>query len=50
MTTFQIVILMIFVTTLSAQFVIAIEHERFGLSIVFAFEIIAFVYLAKVLM
>ena len=50
MTTFQIVVLMIFVTTLSAQFVAAIEREHFGLSIVFAFEIIAFVYLAKVLM
>lgn len=50
MTTFQIVILMIFVIALCSQFVVAIERERFGLSIVFAFEIIAFVYLAKVLM
>lgn len=50
MTTFQIVVLVMFVIALSAQFVAAIERECFGLSIMFAFEIMAFVYLAKILM
>ena len=50
MTTFQIIILVMFVMALSAQFVAAIERECFGLSAVFAFEIMAFAYLAKVLM
>lgn len=50
MTTFQIVVLVMFVITLSAQFVAAIERECFGPSIMFAFEIMAFVYLAKILM
>lgn len=50
MTTFQIIILVMFVMALSAQFVAAIEHECFGLSAVFAFEICAFAYLANALM
>ena len=50
MTTFQIIILVIFVMALSAQFVAAIERNCFGLAGLFAFEIVAFAYLAKVLM
>lgn len=50
MTTFQMIILVMFVMVLSAQFITALEHECFKLSAVFAFEIMAFAYLAKVLM
>ena len=50
MTTFQIIILVMFVMALSAQFVAAIERHCFGLAGLFAFEIVAFAYLAKVLM
>lgn len=50
MTTFQIIILVMFVMALSAQFVTAIERNCFGLAGLFAFEIVAFAYLAKVLM
>ena len=50
MTTFQIIILVMFVMALSAQFVSAIKRDCLGLASLFAFEIIAFAYLAKVLM
>ena len=50
MTAFQIIILVMFVMALSAQFVVAIERNCFGLAGLFAFEIVAFAYLAKVLM
>lgn len=50
MTTFQIIVLVMFVMALSAQFVAAIERECFGLSTMFAFEIVAFAYLANALM
>lgn len=50
MTTFQIIILVIFVMALSAQFVAAIERECLGLAALFGFEILAFTYLAQQLM
>jgi hypothetical protein len=50
MTTFTVIILIMFVTALSFQFVASIEHECFGLMFLFAFEILAFAYLSKVLM
>ena len=50
MTTFQIIILVIFVMALSAQFVAAIERDCLGLAGLFAFEIMAFAYLANALM
>ena len=50
MTTFTMIILIMFVTALAFQFVASIEKERYWMSTMFAFEIIAFAYLAKVLM
>lgn len=50
MTTFTLIILIIFVAMLVGQFVMAIERNCFYLSAVFAFEIMAFAYLAKALM
>lgn len=50
MTTFTLIILVLFVTALSFQFVAAIEKECYTLAILFAAEIIAFAYLAKILM
>ena len=50
MTTFNLVILILFVAALAFQFVATIEKECYWLSIMFAFEIMAFAYLAKVLM
>ena len=50
MTTFTIIILIAFVCALTAQFITAIEHDCLGLAGLFAFEILAFAYLAKVLM
>lgn len=50
MTTFQIIILVMFVMALAFQFVAAIEKDCLGLMFLFAFEIMAFAYLAKVLM
>lgn len=49
MTTFTMVVLIMFVCALSAQFVKAIETECYGLIAWFGFEILAFAYLAKVL-
>lgn len=50
MTTFTLIILIMFVSAMVFQFVAAIEKDCPGLAILFAFEIIAFAYLAKVLM
>ena len=50
MTTFTLIILILFVGVLAFQFVSAIEKDCLGLATMFAFEIIAFAYLAKVLM
>ena len=50
MTTFTLIILVLFVAALAFQFVIAVERNCLGLASLFAFEIIAFAYLAKVLM
>ena len=50
MTTFTIIILIAFVGALVGQFGAAIERECLGLAVLFAFEIMAFAYLAKVLM
>ena len=50
MTTFTIIILIAFVCALTAQFITAIEHDCLGLAMMFAFEIMAFAYLAEVLM
>ena len=50
MTTFTMIILILFVCALAFQFVAAIERNCLGLAFMFAFEIMAFAYLAKVLM
>lgn len=50
MTTFTMIILVLFVCALAFQFVVSIEKECYWLSAMFAFEIIAFAYLAKILM
>ena len=49
MTTFTLIILVLFVAALAFQFMIAIERDCLSLAGLFAFEIIAFAYLAKVL-
>ena len=50
MTIFTTIILIAFVGVLVAQFGAAIELNCVGMAIVYAFEILAFAYLAKVLM
>ena len=50
MTTFTMIILVAFIAALAFQFMLAIERNCLGLAILFAFEILAFAYLAKVLM
>lgn len=50
MTTFTFIILIAFVGALVAQLGAAIECKRLGLAGLFAFEVVAFVYLAEVLM
>ena len=50
MTIFTLIILVLFVAALAFQFMIAIERDCLSLAGLFAFEIIAFAYLAKVLM
>ena len=50
MTIFTFIILIAFVSALVAQFGAAIEHNRLGPAVMFAFEIMAFAYLAEVLM
>ena len=50
MTIFTTIILIVFVGVLAAQFVAAIELDCVGMAIVYGFEILAFAYLARVLM
>ena len=50
MTTFTTIILIIFVGMLVGQFITAIERDCLHLAGLFAFEIMAFAYLARVLM
>ena len=50
MTIFTLIILIAFVGALVAQLGAAIERDRLGPAIVFAFEVVAFAYLAQVLM
>lgn len=50
MTTFTIIILILFVGALAFQFVAALEKNCFSLMFLFAFEIIAFAYLARTIM
>ena len=50
MTTFTLIILVLFVAALAFQFMIAIERDCLGLAGLFAYEILAFAHLAKVLM
>ena len=50
MTTFTFIILVLFIAVLVFQFMIAIERDCLGLAGLFAFELLVFAYLAKVLM
>lgn len=50
MTTFTMIILILFVGALAFQFVSAIEKNCLDLALLFGFEILAFAYLAKILM
>ena len=50
MTTFQLIVLIAYVAILAWKFVVALDRECFGLAGLFAFEIMAFAYLARVLM
>ena len=50
MTIFTTIILIAFVGVLVAQFGAAIELDCVGMAIVYGFEILAFAYLARVLM
>ena len=50
MTTFNLVIIIIIVSLLVIQFVASLSEKCSWLSAMFAFEIIAFAYLARVLM
>ena len=50
MTTFTLIILVLFVAVLTFQFMMAVERDCLGLAGLFAFELIAFAYLARVLM
>ena len=50
MTTFTMIILTLFIAALAFQFMMAVECDCLGLVGLFAFEILAFAYLATVLM
>ena len=50
MTTFTLIILIVFVGMLVGQFITAVELDCLRLAVLFGFEIMAFAYLAKVLM
>ena len=50
MTTFTMIIMIMFVCALSFQFVAAIEKNCLSLAFLFGFEICAFAYLAQQLM
>ena len=49
MTIFTFIILIAFVGALVGQLGAAIERECLGLAVLFAFEVVAFAYLAEVL-
>ena len=50
MSSFPTIIVIVFVAMLVGQFVTAIELDCVGMAVVYGFEIMAFAYLAKVLM
>ena len=50
MTTFTMIILALFIAALAFQFMMAVERNCLGLACLFAFEIMSFAYLARVLM
>lgn len=50
MTIFTFIILIAFAGMLAGQFGAAIEHNCLGLAVLFGLEIMAFAYLAEVLM
>jgi hypothetical protein len=50
MTTFTLIIVILFVGALAFQFVGAVEKNCYGLMFLFGFEICAFAYLAQQLM
>ena len=50
MTTFNLFILIVLVSLMVLQFMAAIESKAYLLSVMFGFEMVAFAYLAKVLM
>ena len=50
MTTFTMIILTLFIAALAFQFMMAVERDCLGLAGLFAFELIVFAYLARVLM
>ena len=50
MTTFTMIILILFVGALAFQFVASIEKNCLGLAGLFAFEVVAFAYLAQTFM
>ena len=50
MTTFTLIILILFVAALAFQFVAAIEKNCISLAFLFGFEILAFAHFASVLM
>ena len=50
MTTFNLIVLIVLVCFLVGQFMTAIETKAYLLSVMFGFEMVAFAYLAKVLM
>ncbi len=50
MTVYTTIILILFVASLAVQFVMSLEKKCFTLSALFAFELLAFAHLAKVLM
>ena len=49
MTTFTLIILVLFAAVLAFQFMMAVERDYLGPAGLFAFELIAFAYLARVL-
>lgn len=50
MTTFTMIVLALFIVALAFQFMVAIDRDCLGLAVLFGFEIMAFAYLARVLM
>lgn len=50
MTTYTMIILVLFVMALSYQFVSSLDEDTWGMTFLFGFELLAFAYLAKTLM